>query len=73
MRTAKNNWRLKKFYLLMGYAPSKKVYSKTIYPNFISIIKTVVIMQQKETLAFHSHDQQKLRKAKLQMNLDLSQ
>ena len=32
----------------MGYAPSKKVYSKTIYPSFISIIKTVVIMQQKE-------------------------
>lgn len=32
----------------MGYAPSKTIYKKTIYPTFISIIKIVVIMQQKE-------------------------
>ena len=47
---AKNIWRLKKFYLLMRYALRKKIYTKTIYPTFISIIKTVVIMQQKKTL-----------------------
>lgn len=36
----------------MGCALGKKIYTKTIYPAFISIIKKVVIMQQKEHSCF---------------------